>query len=103
MPRRLAGKASPGGLRAAVLHESARHWVYFIVCGMQAPSKAAPSLVLFPCCSFRLPRANGPGASRLPPAPFCQLVEQLQACVNWRNKELGYLYSGAICMQGPSM
>ncbi|KAL4427330.1 hypothetical protein ABPG77_003239 [Micractinium sp. CCAP 211/92] len=38
--------------------------------------------------SFRRFRAAGLDASRPAPRPFCQLVEQLQACVDWRNREL---------------
>lgn len=35
-----------------------------------------------------LPKAAALDDSRLPPASFSQLVEQLQACVDWRNKKL---------------
>ncbi|KAL4432879.1 hypothetical protein ABPG77_008205 [Micractinium sp. CCAP 211/92] len=54
-----------------------------------APDAAAPGGHGQP--SFRLPKAAGldaPGLPPLEPAPFCQLVEQLQACVDWRNYQL---------------
>ena len=65
--------------------------------GYPTSYQAVPSVALLPYCSFRLPKAAALDASRLPPASFSQLVEQLQACVDWRNEELRKL--GALCVQ----
>ncbi|KAL4418665.1 hypothetical protein ABPG77_003583 [Micractinium sp. CCAP 211/92] len=51
--------------------------------------------------SFRMPRAASQDSSRLPPAPFCQLVKQLQACVDWRNEELAGLMQDESDGMGP--
>ncbi|KAL4431930.1 hypothetical protein ABPG77_000197 [Micractinium sp. CCAP 211/92] len=51
--------------------------------------------------SFQLPGDAGLGTSPLPPAPFCQLAEQLQACANWRSMELSNIYAGMIRLLRP--
>ena len=86
MRRHLAGRACPGGLQPNRVS----------LPGAWVPNVLSSGTLhdYSPCWSFRLPKAAGLCASRPPFASFSQLVEQLQACVEWRDAELG-----ALCMQ----